>query len=172
MEKPNCPDYQREFSRKDVMLRHRRNKHRINTLNQENPGTYLRLNTDTPPPHNGIPSLSPPPPPPPMPHKNGAIQQQEYTPSPQAVHREQKSNDDNFVFRHPFTGIFSGPTSCGKTFLVKRILQNHKITPWPQRIIWIYRRWQPLYDEIKRTVWPNVEFVQGIPIDIDKHTVI
>lgn len=187
MEKPNCPDCQREFSRKDVMLRHRRNKHRINTLNQENPGTYLRLNTDTPPPHSGIPSLSPPPPPPPpppplpppppppspptlppMPHNNGAIQQQEYTPSPQAVHREQKSNDDNFVFRHPFTGIFSGPTSCGKTFLVKKILQNHKITPWPQRIIWIYRRWQPLYDEIKRTVWPNVEFVQGIPIDIDK----
>jgi hypothetical protein len=63
--------------------------------------------------------------------------------------------------------MFSGPTSCGKTFLVKRILQEHLIKPWPQRIIWIYRRWQPLYDDIRRTVWPPVEFIQGIPVDID-----
>lgn len=48
------------------------------------------------------------------------------------------------------------------------LLQRHLITPWPERIIWIYRRWQPLYDEIKRSIYPKVEFDQGIPMDIDK----
>jgi hypothetical protein len=37
----------------------------------------------------------------------------------------------------------------------------------PQRIIWFYKRWQPLYDEISRTVVPWVEFVRGIPSDLD-----
>ena len=36
-----------------------------------------------------------------------------------------------------------------------------------QRIVWLYKRWQPLYDEISRTVVPRVEFVRGIPYDLD-----
>jgi hypothetical protein len=28
------------------------------------------------------------------------------------------------------------------------------MTPPPQRIVWLYKRWQPLYDEIGRTVVP------------------
>jgi hypothetical protein len=31
----------------------------------------------------------------------------------------------------------------------------------------LYKRWQPLYDEISRTVIPRVEFVRGIPMDLD-----
>ena len=68
----------------------------------------------------------------------------------------------------------SGPTSCGKTFLVKAILQNCNslLYPIPDRIIWLYKRWQPLYDEIQTTVFPKVEFIQGIPLDLDKDTFI
>ncbi|CAC5413217.1 unnamed protein product [Mytilus coruscus] len=63
----------------------------------------------------------------------------------------------------------SGPTSCGKTYFVKQLLQNSRlIQPTIQRIIWLYGRWQPLYDEIQRTVNPHVEFVQGIPLDLEK----
>ncbi|CAC5401453.1 unnamed protein product [Mytilus coruscus] len=63
----------------------------------------------------------------------------------------------------------SGPTSCGKTYFVKQLLQNSRfIQPTIQRIIWLYRRWQPLYDEIQRTVNPQVEFDQGIPVDLEK----
>ena len=43
-----------------------------------------------------------------------------------------------------------------------------KIKPSPQRIIWLYKRWQPLYDEILKTVIPNVEFMKGVPLAIEK----
>ena len=32
----------------------------------------------------------------------------------------------------------------------------------------VEKRWQPMYDEIKTIVWPNVEFEQGIPLDLEK----
>ena len=134
------------------MLRHRRNKHGLKLTKQQNAPPSLTI-PPLPSWHEVLPPLPqeitlPPSPPPPQ-------------------EKETTSVEDHFVFEHPFTGMFSGPTSCGKTFLVKRILQEHLIKPWPQRIIWIYRRWQPLYDDIRRTVWPPVEFIQGIPVDID-----
>lgn len=57
-----------------------------------------------------------------------------------------------------------------KLWFVKNILQNVKnlCEPVAERIIWLYKRWQPMYDEIKTTVWPKVEFEQGIPLDIEK----
>ena len=63
--------------------------------------------------------------------------------------------------------MVSGPTSCGKTFFVTQILQSNKIQPAPQRIILLYNRWQPLYDDLKRTVYPRVEFIQGIPHNLE-----
>ena len=41
------------------------------------------------------------------------------------------------------------------------------MTPPPQRIVWLYKRWLPLYDEISTTVVPRVEFIRGIPMDLD-----
>ena len=71
------------------------------------------------------------------------------------------------TFQHPFTMTISGPTSSGKTYFVHKMLQSDLITPRPDRIVYLYKRWQPLYDTMKETV-PNIEFVQGIPSDIDK----
>ena len=72
------------------------------------------------------------------------------------------------IFQHPFTMTVSGPTSCGKTTWVKTLLDNCNIliNPKPTRIIWLYRRWQGLYDELKNTVWPHIEFIQGIPAEL------
>lgn len=39
--------------------------------------------------------------------------------------------------------------------------------PCIQRIVWLYRRWQPLYALVQRTVTPRVQFFQGIPVDLD-----
>ena len=36
-----------------------------------------------------------------------------------------------------------------------------KMVPSPQRIFWLYKRWQPLYDV------PGVEFRRGIPMDLE-----
>jgi hypothetical protein len=76
--------------------------------------------------------------------------------------------------------VLSGPTGSGKTYFVKNVLEKNLIHPKPDRIVWLYKRWQPLYDEMKRTVKPKIEFIQGIPDDLDsddffdpsKHNVI
>ena len=46
------------------------------------------------------------------------------------------------------------------------------IYPAPQRIIYLYKRWQPLYDEILSTVHPKVKFIQGIPSNLDQDSFI
>ena len=43
------------------------------------------------------------------------------------------------------------------------------ISPPPARIIWLYKRWQPLYTELQKTV-PAVEFVEGIPPKVKENT--
>lgn len=71
------------------------------------------------------------------------------------------------IFMHPFTCIISGPTMCGKTFLLKEILKNKNvlIKPVPQRIILCYKAWQPTYEDFKNNI-PHIEFNEGI-IDMD-----
>ena len=82
------------------------------------------------------------------------------------------NTEENFMLGHPFTMIIAGPTACGKSTLVKSILQQNSraMTPPPQRIVWLYKRWQPLYDIIKQTVTPSVEFIEGIPQGIEQPT--
>ena len=85
--------------------------------------------------------------------------------SPYNIKRE-----ETFVLRHPFNAILSGLSSCGKTYLVNDILQNFKNLCEPERIIWLYKRLQPMHDEIKTTIWPKVEFEQGISLDLEKES--
>ena len=44
-------------------------------------------------------------------------------------------------------------------------LSNTMINPAPTRILYFYKRWQPLYDDIMKHV-PHIEFTQGIPYNI------
>ena len=55
-------------------------------------------------------------------------------------------------FLHPFTMTVSGPTGSGKTYFVKSMLEQNKISPSPDKIIYLYKRWQPLYDKMKKTI--------------------
>ena len=61
--------------------------------------------------------------------------------------------------RHPFTMIVAGPTGCGKTDWIKRLIARSKIAIEPQisRIIYFYGEWQKAFDEMK-----NVDFHAGI----------
>ena len=61
----------------------------------------------------------------------------------------------------------SAPTGSGKSYLVYNLLRNGRLQPPPRRIVVLYKRWQPLYDEMKRTI-PNIEFIQGVPNGLDK----
>ena len=69
-------------------------------------------------------------------------------------------------FRHPFTMLLAGPTSCGKSTWMKQALENNLIQPAPDRIIWLYEHWQPLYDQMKKSI-PHIEFCRGIPNNLE-----
>lgn len=77
-------------------------------------------------------------------------------------------------FQTSLNATISGPTSCGKTHFCEVLLQHCQTKIWspPERIVWLYKRWQPLYDVIKSTVYPSVEFMQGIPLDLDQDSFI
>ena len=76
--------------------------------------------------------------------------------------------ENGLKLRHPFTMMVAACTGGGKTWFVKDLLENREqwISPAPQRIIWIYGQWQPLYAEMQRII-PGIEFVKGIPANIE-----
>ena len=63
----------------------------------------------------------------------------------------------DFHFKHPTTIQVSGPTRCGKTSLVCRILEEQLIQPLATRIILVYSEWQPDYDLIRQR-YSNMKF--------------
>ena len=63
-------------------------------------------------------------------------------------------------FNHPCTIQVSGPTGCGKTRFVRRILEEKLIEPFPTRMIWVYSEWQSEYDKLKE-LYPEIEFIRG-----------
>ena len=65
----------------------------------------------------------------------------------------------DFHFKHPTTIQVSGPTLCGKTRLVLRILEEQLVQPFPTRIIWVFSEWQPDYEQA-RALYPHIEFVR------------
>ena len=68
-------------------------------------------------------------------------------------------------FKHPATILLSGPTGCGKTRFVRRILEERLIEPFPTRLLWVYGEWQRDYDEVKN-IYPEIEFMNGYTDDI------
>ena len=66
-------------------------------------------------------------------------------------------------FKHPCTCIVSGPTSAGKTTLVKKIIQNLSdiFVPVPTTVFYCYNEYQPSYIEMQS--WPNLKLCEGLP---------
>jgi len=62
----------------------------------------------------------------------------------------------------------AGMTGSGKTVWVKSLLKQAQevIHLPPERVVWCYSQWQPAYMELLVTI-PNVEFVKGIPSDLE-----
>ena len=68
-------------------------------------------------------------------------------------------------YKHPATMLISGPTGCGKSRFVRRILEEQLIEPFPTRLIWVYGEGQKDYDIVK-TIYPEIEFVKGYLDDL------
>ena len=70
----------------------------------------------------------------------------------------------------PFTCLVAAATGSGKTYFVKRLLENADvmINPSPLNIVYCYGQYQPLYDEMKRNI-PNINFIEGFPEDVNTY---
>ena len=75
---------------------------------------------------------------------------------------------EEFIFRHPFRCYIAGPTCCGKTNLIKKILLNlnNLVDKRIDKIVVCYKVMQEAY-EIFKYLPMEVEFVEGL---IDSRT--
>ena len=71
-------------------------------------------------------------------------------------------NTYDIPFKHPCTILVSGPTGCGKTRLVRRLIEplEQLIEPPPQRIIWVYSEWQEEYGRVLE-LNPSTELIHN-----------
>lgn len=68
---------------------------------------------------------------------------------------------------HPFTCVIAGPTGCGKTQFVKKILTEDVIQGPPERVLFCYGEYQPTFAELSATL-PQIRFVEGFPPSFDE----
>ena len=59
--------------------------------------------------------------------------------------------------QHPFMLTMCGPTQCGKTHLMVKIIDNidNVIEPVPDKLLYLYTAEQTGYDDIKQIVRKN-----------------
>lgn len=69
-------------------------------------------------------------------------------------------------FVHPSTMTIAGPTGCGKSNFVTRLLDENMFDKPFDKIYWYYREWQRLFEDIRRR-HTDVEFVQNLPESFD-----
>jgi len=50
---------------------------------------------------------------------------------------------------HPTTVLIAGPTGCGKTQFLLRLLAERAVQRPPERIVCVYGEWQPAYNKIQ-----------------------
>jgi hypothetical protein len=63
-------------------------------------------------------------------------------------------------WKHPFTAVVAGPSSCGKTVFTFKFISEAQslITPPPEKIIYCYGVYQEIFNE-----YPHVSFTEGLP---------
>ena len=71
--------------------------------------------------------------------------------------------------QNPVTVLVAGPTSSGKTFLVRRLLEHREtfVKP-PQRIVWCYGVYQNTYSEMAAQ-FPNMILHEGLPENLEDY---
>ena len=72
----------------------------------------------------------------------------------------------HLCFKHPFTCMLAGPTSSGKTVLIRKILENYEKTihfeekPEILKVLWAYGQWQSLYEKKMSKI--DAKYVDGL----------
>jgi hypothetical protein len=148
-------------------MRHIRSKHSF--IQPYPPSTSVQ---PPPSPNTTPPQVMVPPPPPPPPHTPPPPLLRPHIPPPPPLHTPPLL-PMKVVLQRPFTMIWCGPTSSGKSCWMNNVLERARlmIKPPHQCIIWCYKRWQPLFHEMQRNI-RNIVFVQGIPEQLNDETFI
>lgn len=78
---------------------------------------------------------------------------------------EMDASERDIRFKHPCTTLVAGPTGCGKTVLVRKILQDHaylfdNINTPELKVTWCYGQWQTSYSHPVANV--QVDYVEGL----------
>lgn len=68
------------------------------------------------------------------------------------------SQSDTMEFTSPFTLQGIGPSGSGKSYWVKRLLDENMIKPKPDNIVYLYGEYQPLFDQMS-----GVTFHENVP---------
>ena len=69
--------------------------------------------------------------------------------------------------KQPFSMLVSGEMGVGKTEFTKKLLKGKLIAPSPEYIVWSYaKHQQDLFEELMKM---NVEYMEGIPGELDKY---
>ena len=72
--------------------------------------------------------------------------------------------------QHLYTCLVAGPTSCGKTQFVKKIIEEgeHVVNGSAKKIIWLYGEYQPAYMELS-SKFLHILFIEGIPENLNEY---
>lgn len=77
--------------------------------------------------------------------------------------RKQKDTNIHIQFPAAATMMVAGPTGCGKTFWVQKLLSHkHNFSQPIRGIMYCYGVFQPRYREMMKTI-PDIEFHRGLP---------
>ena len=77
---------------------------------------------------------------------------------------------EDLQFKHPFNAFIAGPSQCGKTTVLRQILENHSqtIAGIESKIIkvaWCYGKWQKYYEIPLKNV--EFKYIDGCPEEDD-----
>ena len=131
-----CPECSKAFTRKDNLQRHVKSIHGYTVDNSK---AQIELKNED--------------------YTSERAKDQEFYPIP-------REDQDGYTvialpkMIHPFTCLVAGPTGCGKSTFLKKLLElkDDKIFNAPSKVIWCYTQWQPLYASME-----GVDFHQGLP---------
>src|SRR5207253_3340787 len=76
------------------------------------------------------------------------------------------SDSYDAYIKHPFTMEICGPTGCGKTQWLKKLIENANIVSYesPVKITYFYTEWQDAFDELNKH--GNIIFENILPNNI------
>ena len=93
--------------------------------------------------------------------------------SPESTHNMNWWNTQSLVPFEPCSSIMvCGPTGCGKSRWVYQFIQHLQgmyVQEPPQKVLYCYGVYQPLFDEMEKTI-PNITFHENIPSKEDIET--